>query len=565
VARANQTAGFLTLFYVFALGLIFMAAFPLLRSLKGSRKEPTGSLPAIIAVIILFGFSFFAISRSNMSIIQADIIYKRGKPFDQNASRQNQPLETRNANWDVAIAIYEDAIAKAPLEDFYYLFIGRAYLEKASLTADPVAQQETINKADQRLKRAQDINPLNTDHTANLARLYTRSIQLSQNAEERQAKLDTAINYYHEALSLSPQNSVIRNELANLLLQVKQDCPGSLAVFQESLDIDPYYDATYVQFSNALNQCADQVTEEEQQEYMNLSADALEDALAIDDRSVANWYRLADTRITLKDYEGALVALNETRARNSNNSVFPWLLDYATALAYQGLEETGTALQYAEQALQAAPPEQAGQIQVLVGQLSNGTVENGDAILFGDERPLAQLAPAERNNYYNAYPPFVIDLTKQYEVVMTTNKGVMRFRLFDDSAPLTVNNFAFLASQGFYDGLPFHRVIEGFMAQTGDPLATGAGGPGYQFEDEILDTLTFDKRGYLAMANAGPATNGSQFFITFVPTPHLNGLHTIFGDLIEGDDVLSSLQLRDPSDPSAPADVIEKIEIVEVQ
>jgi cyclophilin family peptidyl-prolyl cis-trans isomerase len=307
------------------------------------------------------------------------------------------------------------------------------------------------------------------------------------------------------------------------------------------------------------------VTEEEQQEYMNLSADALEDALAIDDRSVANWYRLADTRITLKDYEGALVALNETRARNSNNSVFPWLLDYATALAYQGLEETGTALQYAEQALQAAPPEQAGQIQVLVGQLSNGTVENGDAILFGDERPLAQLAPAERNNYYNAYPPFVIDLTKQYEVVMTTNKGVMRFRLFDDSAPLTVNNFAFLASQGFYDGLPFHRVIEGFMAQTGDPLATGAGGPGYQFEDEILDTLTFDKRGYLAMANAGPATNGSQFFITFVPTPHLNGLHTIFGDLIEGDDVLSSLQLRDPSDPSAPADVIEKIEIVEVQ
>jgi cyclophilin family peptidyl-prolyl cis-trans isomerase len=139
-------------------------------------------------------------------------------------------------------------------------------------------------------------------------------------------------------------------------------------------------------------------------------------------------------------------------------------------------------------------------------------------------------------------------------------KGDMRLALFDDEAPLTVNNFVFLANQGYYDGLTFHRVLADFMAQGGDPTGIGAGGPGYQFEDEVDTGLTFDRRGLLAMANAGPGTNGSQFFITFVPTPHLNGLHTIFGELIEGDDVLSSLTINPTSET---VDVIEKIVIVE--
>ncbi|MCA9917021.1 MAG: peptidylprolyl isomerase [Anaerolineales bacterium] len=155
-----------------------------------------------------------------------------------------------------------------------------------------------------------------------------------------------------------------------------------------------------------------------------------------------------------------------------------------------------------------------------------------------------------------------IDTSKTYEAIITTEKGEMRFRLFDDEAPVTVNNFVFLANQGFYDGTSFHRVLEDFMAQGGDPSGTGAGGPGYEFEDEFDDNLTFDRRGLLAMANAGPATNGSQFFITFVETPWLNGLHTIFGELIEGDDVLSAITLRDPGSDT-PADIIERIDIVE--
>ena len=115
---------------------------------------------------------------------------------------------------------------------------------------------------------------------------------------------------------------------------------------------------------------------------------------------------------------------------------------------------------------------------------------------------------------------------------------------------MTVNNFVFLAREGFYNDTTFHRVLEGFMAQAGDPTGTGSGGPGYQFEDEIVPNLTFDRPGLLAMANAGPGTNGSQFFITFAPTDWLNGMHTIFGEVIEGQDVLNQITLRDPGQPT---------------
>lgn len=179
-------------------------------------------------------------------------------------------------------------------------------------------------------------------------------------------------------------------------------------------------------------------------------------------------------------------------------------------------------------------------------------------------RPLAQIDPADRVNYFDDPPPFTIDTAKDYGAVIRLAKGgEMRLRLFDDEAPQTVNNFVFLANQGFYDNTTFHRVLADFMAQGGDPSGTGGGGPGYTFADETDNGLTFDRRGLVAMANAGPDTNGSQFFITFVPTPHLDGAHTIFGELIEGDDVMSSISLRDPATATSPGDVIEQIVILE--
>lgn len=183
--------------------------------------------------------------------------------------------------------------------------------------------------------------------------------------------------------------------------------------------------------------------------------------------------------------------------------------------------------------------------------------------LMETDRPLADLPTEERNEYYTAPPEMIIDTDRSYEAVITLESGgEMVIDLFDDQAPVTVNNFVYLANQGFYDGTVFHRVINGFMAQGGDPTGTGTGGPGYAFQDEFDPTLRFDRSGLLAMANSGPSTNGSQFFITFAPTEWLNDAHTIFGELSEGTTTLNSITIREPGS-AEPADVIEKIEIYE--
>ena len=134
-----------------------------------------------------------------------------------------------------------------------------------------------------------------------------------------------------------------------------------------------------------------------------------------------------------------------------------------------------------------------------------------------------------------------------------TSKGVIRLELHEDRAPKTVANFEKLAGEGFYDGLKFHRVIPNFMIQTGCPQGTGAGGPGYQFEDEFDDSLRHDRAGILSMANAGPNTNGSQFFITHGPTPHLDGKHSVFGVVTEGQDVVDSIEQGDTMEKVAVA------------
>ena len=187
-------------------------------------------------------------------------------------------------------------------------------------------------------------------------------------------------------------------------------------------------------------------------------------------------------------------------------------------------------------------------------------MSNGANELVQSERPLAEVPVEERDGYFTSYPDMVIDAESDYEAVLKTDKGDIRVRLFAEEAPRTVNNFVFLANQGFYDGVSFHRVLEDFMAQGGDPTGRGSGGPGYSFEDETDNGLTFDRPGLLAMANAGPNTNGSQFFITFVPTSWLNGNHTIFGEVIEGSEVLSQLTRRQPG-AATPADTIERIDI----
>ena len=144
-------------------------------------------------------------------------------------------------------------------------------------------------------------------------------------------------------------------------------------------------------------------------------------------------------------------------------------------------------------------------------------------------------------------PPMEIDPAKQYVATLKTEKGDIVIQLYADKAPTTVNSFVFLARKGWFDNVMFHRVIPGFVAQGGDPSGSGMGGPGYAFGDEIDPTLKFDREGLLGMANAGPNTNGSQFFITFAPLEQLDGKYTIFGEVIKGLDVAKTLTARDPS------------------
>jgi cyclophilin family peptidyl-prolyl cis-trans isomerase len=162
---------------------------------------------------------------------------------------------------------------------------------------------------------------------------------------------------------------------------------------------------------------------------------------------------------------------------------------------------------------------------------------------------------------WNKPPAMEIDPEKNYSAIFHTEKGDITTKLYAKDTPITVNNFVFLARQGFYNGTTFHRVIGGFMAQGGDPTGTGTGGPGYSFKDE--PTPNKHETGTLSMANAGPNTNGSQFFITFAPTPHLNGRHTVFGQVTAGMDVLNSIRERDPGRDRNPGDRIDSIEIVE--
>jgi cyclophilin family peptidyl-prolyl cis-trans isomerase len=164
---------------------------------------------------------------------------------------------------------------------------------------------------------------------------------------------------------------------------------------------------------------------------------------------------------------------------------------------------------------------------------------------------------------YSGPPPMVIDPTKRYIATISTDDGDIVIELFADKAPRTVNNFVFLSQDGYYDGVTFHRVIKGFMAQGGDPTGSGSGGPGYRFEDEFHPALRHDGPGALSMANAGPNTNGSQFFITYRDTPHLDGKHAVFGRVIEGMDVVEAIPERDPQRAREPGVAMNSVSIRE--
>jgi cyclophilin family peptidyl-prolyl cis-trans isomerase len=195
--------------------------------------------------------------------------------------------------------------------------------------------------------------------------------------------------------------------------------------------------------------------------------------------------------------------------------------------------------------------------------LVNGSYYGGPSDYNNLEAILKMVNLADRQ--FTACPPMVIDPLKQYTATLHTEKGEIVIQLFAEAAPLTVNSFVFLARNGWYDGVTFHRVLPDFVAQTGDPTGTGFGGPGYAFADEISPDLKFDKPGMVGMANAGPGSNGSQFYITLAPVPRLDGKYPIFGQVTSGMEVVESLTPRNPEGQAGlpPGDVIDSVTIEE--
>lgn len=227
-----------------------------------------------------------------------------------------------------------------------------------------------------------------------------------------------------------------------------------------------------------------------------------------------------------------------------------------------------------EARIRAAKRRQRQRLFIVLGVLiAGGIAATVIALTSGDEGTLAtgeacqsstDTSTAEPGGAYPAPFEMTIDTAKVYSAKIQTSQGDIEVRLHDDIAPLTVNNFVCLARDGFYDGLTFHRIIPGFMIQGGDPNGDGSGGPGYSFPDEFDPSKDFAEPYVLAMANSGPATNGSQFFITVAPTPHLNQKHTIFGKVSAGQEVVDKIAAlgSESGAPSEPV-TIETITIVE--
>lgn len=558
VGEAGQSANFLTYFYVFVFGLMIIAAL-IVGMGKKPRLRKNGSMAAYSLLGLLLVTAVLFIATSNLRIIQADIVYKRGRFFDGEAASTGD-LST----WDSAIAIYQDAINRAPREDFYDLFLGRAYLERSNITSDLAEQNQLLSEAEQQLINAQKINPLNTDHTANLARLNSRWAAITADEELRASRLLKAEQYYQAALLLSPQNSVIRNEYARLVLVEAENCDNGLAIYEESATIDPFYSDTFFAWADAAASCAANAGGDEAEAYYAQAAEALSQGLALQPDNARAWVRAGQLYQQIGEMDEALAAFDQALLVDPNQLEIPvWNVKYLQAQIYRNEGNTAQAEALANEALQSSPPEFQGELRLFLQQLQP---ESAAPVSLAEmERPLATVPLAERNHYYTSYPDFIIDLDKQYEAIIQTSQGEMRLRLFPQESPIAVNSFVFLAQQGFYDGTTFHRVIADFMAQGGDPTGTGSGEPGYRFTDEVNNGLIFDRPGLLAMANAGPNTNGGQFFITFAPLPALNGRHTIFGELVAGEDVLQKLTLRDPQQsPDFEGDKIIRIDIIEV-
>jgi cyclophilin family peptidyl-prolyl cis-trans isomerase/tetratricopeptide (TPR) repeat protein len=656
----NPMANTITFYYVVSflviVGLALVLTFLFRRSVAAWKM--TGRLPdlaVIVALIILPAVALVLVYVSNVEIVRADILYKQGLSSE------------KAGDWDGAIFFYDKSIELEGRQDFYYLFLGRALMEKARKSTGQ-AQTDLFQQSESALLAARQIAPLNTDHSANLARLYRTWGGLSQDPLRTQL-LNKALDYYADATSLSPNSAQLLDEWGQTFEALGQ-VEEALAKYEQSLTLDDVYPQTYLllgalyvnqgqwdQAAQALERAVQlnaKTTEAwsslgyvySQQNDLPRAVDAYEKAAALSPTSFTNRKNLAlvyqatgrrddalreanaalklasqdqkpaievliaeltgqysdlsaadaqelqtlidrgQTLLGSEDWVGAQAAFQQALEIDPKNAQAHSGLSYAyakqgkldeaiaegkavlavlpddytsfknLAVFYQQKGMLPEALDAAQRALALAPEADRAVLQAFIDQLQPpaGTptvAPASTATPTSPETRAGDLPPAERNDMYTSPPSMTIDPARSYTATLVTDKGDIVVALDAASAPQTVNNFVFLAQQGFYDGLTFHRVESqsGFsLIQGGDPTGTGRGGPGYTVPAEIGLS---HKAGAIAMARLPDQVNprrdssGSQFYICRVPITQLDGAYTVFGYVTQGLDVAKQIAVGD--------------------
>ncbi len=363
VLEAVQSTRLLTNYYLFLFTMIVAAGLSLARR-SNAAISSRGRVAAYAAGVPLLLLAVYLMWQSNVEPVQADMIFKRGQPFDQQATQSQDPLM-----WDIAIATYNQSLNLAPFEDYYYLFLGRALLERSAL-ATPEEQQALLSEAQSRLLEARDLNPLNTDHSANLARLSTRWAVAAEDPTTREELLDLAESYYQEALELSPNNSLIRNELARLEFDLRRSCDLAIDMFRQSLAIDPFFSDTYFTFSDVLVACAagqEEVTV--RNELYDHALESINGGLSLDPEQTRAWIQAGQINYQLSRYDEALEAFEQARKLNVARGLPTWNVDFLEAQVYRDMGNPAAAQALAHQALQNVPADVVDDIQALIDEL----------------------------------------------------------------------------------------------------------------------------------------------------------------------------------------------------
>jgi tetratricopeptide (TPR) repeat protein len=366
VLEALQAGHLLTGFYGFLFGMQALAGAALARLSAGPVRVKGTAVGYGAAIVALFAGLVF-IMQSNVRPVQADMVFKRARPFDEQAGQQRDP-----AVWNNAIAIYEQALGMAPAEDYYSLFLGRAYLERSALAESREAQAGLLRKAEEVLTNAEALNPLNTDHLANLARLNARWAAAVAEDAQHEERLALAEAYYRKALISSPQNSIIRNEYARLLFDLRRTCDGAIAVYEDSLAVDPFFVSTYFDYADVLIACAAAQADAEAQQALSRSATViLEAGLERDPERLRGWLQLGQAFQEGGQYEEAVAALARARSLSEDSGLPTWNIDYLEATLYRDMGQIERARALAEQALEGAPADAAPQIESFITDLGS--------------------------------------------------------------------------------------------------------------------------------------------------------------------------------------------------